>query len=92
VHEATGPDGRVGRALAANLAPWQSALGDGFSRLRGRGALTACVPPAELATTVMGALVGAMGRSRNAGRPDEVLEPFAMMLRHVMSVFAGPVG
>lgn len=91
-HEATGLDDRVGRALAAHLAPWQSALGDAFSRLRDRGALAPCVPPAELATAVMGALVGAMARSRDAGLPDEVLAPFAMMLRHVMSVFAGPVG
>lgn len=85
VHELTGSAGPAGEALAASLGPWQSALGDAFGRLRDRGELAPGSQPAELATAVMGALVGAMARSRKASRSDDVLEPFDMMLRHVLA-------
>ncbi|MFI5613230.1 TetR/AcrR family transcriptional regulator [Amycolatopsis sp. NPDC051903] len=85
VHELTGRDGRASEALAASLGPWQSALSDAFARLRDRGELAPGSRPMELAIAVMGALVGAMGRSGKACGPDDVLEPFDMMLRHVLT-------
>ncbi|MET7995741.1 hypothetical protein ABZU76_33095 [Amycolatopsis sp. NPDC005232] len=85
VHELTGRDGRAGQALAMSLGPWQSALEGAFLRLRDRGELAIGSRPAELATAVMGALVGAMGRFRKVGTSDDVLEPFDIMLRHVLA-------
>ncbi|WIX83697.1 hypothetical protein QRX50_24535 [Amycolatopsis carbonis] len=85
VHEVTGRDGRASRALAASLGPWQSALEGAFVRLSDRGELAPGSRPAELATAVMGALVGAMGRFRKAGTSEDVLEPFDIMLRHVLA-------
>jgi AcrR family transcriptional regulator len=89
VYELTGYNGRAGEALAASLGCWQSALADAFARLRDRGELAHGSRPTELATAVMGALVGAMGRSRKAGSSDDVLGPFDMMLRHVLAARAG---
>lgn len=85
VYELAGYDGRAGEALAASLRRWQSALADAFARLRDHGELAHGSRPTELATAVMGALVGAMGRSRKADGSDDVLGPFDMMLRHVLA-------
>ncbi|WP_326835244.1 hypothetical protein VSH64_10010 [Amycolatopsis rhabdoformis] len=85
VHELTGRDGRAGQDLARSLGPWQSALEGAFLRLLDRGELSSGARPAELATAVMGSLVGAMSRFRKAGTSRDVLEPFDIMLRHVLA-------